>query len=74
MIRTPLLYDLEADLSERTDVAVDHPDVVESLLALAEQAREEIGDYNRIGREARFFDSGPKRPDIDARKVEERKH
>ena len=38
------LYDLEADPGEITDVAKDHADVVEKLKALAEKAREELGD------------------------------
>jgi len=29
----------------------------------AEMARADIGDYNRIGQNARFFDSKPARPD-----------
>jgi arylsulfatase A-like enzyme len=59
----PALYDLEADLGETTDVAADHPDVVEQLLKLAEQARRDVGDYNLIGSGQRFFDEGPRRPD-----------
>ena len=38
------LFDLEADVGETTDVADKHPDVVERLEKLAEQAREELGD------------------------------
>src|SRR5690606_838722 len=38
------LYDLRADPGESTDVAAEHPDVVERLLAAAAQAREELGD------------------------------
>lgn len=38
------LYDLENDVSERTDVATRHPDVVRQLEALAEKAREDLGD------------------------------
>ncbi len=34
------------------------------LLNLAEWARNDIGDYNRIGKNARFFDPQPQRPDI----------
>ena len=43
-VERPELYDLEADIGETTDVAAQHPDVVKRLLALAEQAREELGD------------------------------
>jgi len=58
----PLLYDLENDLGETTDVAAENPEVVKRLLTLAEKARADVGDYNRIGRGARFFDEGPRRP------------
>jgi arylsulfatase len=60
----PMLFDLEADLGETTDVAADHPDVVAGLLQLAEAARDDIGDYDRIGKNQRFFDEGPKRPNL----------
>ena len=40
----PLLFDLEDDLGETTDVAAQHPDVVKRLEALAEQCREDLGD------------------------------
>ncbi len=63
-IKQPLLFDLEADIGERHDVAAGHGEVVARLRKLAEQAREDIGDYNRVGRNARFFDAGPRRPDI----------
>ena len=58
----PLLFNLQEDLGETTDVSAKHPDVVKNLLALAESARADIGDYDRIGEGARFFDEGPKRP------------
>jgi len=64
-IKEPLLYDLAADIGETRNVADKHPDVVKRLLKLAERAREDIGDYNRIGKGARFFDDGPKRPDVN---------
>ena len=38
------LFDLETDMGETTDVSAEHPEVVERLLALAEEAREELGD------------------------------
>lgn len=61
-LEEPLLYDLEADLGETTDVAKANPSVVKRLLALAEKARADVGDYDRIGSGARFYDEGPRRP------------
>ena len=40
----PLLYDLQEDAGETTNVAGEHPDVVRKLQALANQARRELGD------------------------------
>ena len=61
------LFDLEAEIGECTDVAAAHPEVVKRLLALAEKARADIGDRDRIGAGARFFDPQPRRPDIGIR-------
>jgi len=47
------LYDLEADIGETTNVAADHPAAVNRLLALAEKAREDLGDVNCKGRNQR---------------------
>jgi arylsulfatase A len=49
------LYDLDNDISETTDLADKHPDVVKRLEAYAEQAREELGDSltQRTGKGAR---------------------
>ena len=64
-IKAPMLFDLESDIGESLDVAKEHPDVVSQLLKLAEWAREDIGDYNRVGQNARFFDTHhPHRPDV----------
>lgn len=41
---TQMLFDLEADIGETTDVSRQHPDVVGRLEALAEKARDDIGD------------------------------
>ena len=56
------LYNLEADIGETANVAGQHPEVVERLSALANRAREELGDYDRIGSGVRFFEDGPKWP------------
>lgn len=49
------LYDLETDAGETRDVAAAHPDVAADLQALAESAREELGDAltNRTGKGVR---------------------
>ncbi len=49
------LYDLGADKGETTDAAAGNPGVVERLKALAERAREDLGDslQKRAGRNAR---------------------
>lgn len=60
----PLLYDLEQDPGERIDLSEKHPETVRELIRLAEWARQDIGDYDRIGQNARFFDPQPRRPDI----------
>ena len=38
------LFDLERDLGETRDVSAEHPDVVAELLAIAEDARADLGD------------------------------
>ncbi len=51
----PLLYDLAADIGEQNDLAAANPGVVRRLEALAEAARDDLGDAltGRIGRRAR---------------------
>jgi arylsulfatase A-like enzyme len=46
----PTLYDLERDIGETTNVAERHPEVVRRLTALAEKAREDLGDVDRPGK------------------------
>ncbi|MCX6327659.1 MAG: sulfatase [Bacteroidia bacterium] len=63
-IREPMLFNLVEDNREQIDVAKEHPKIVEKLLKLAEKGKNDIGDYDRVGKGARFFDDAPKRPDI----------
>ena len=58
----PFLVDLETDLGETTDVSKQHPDVVKRLLVLAESMREDLGDFDRVGKNMRFFDLEGPRP------------
>ena len=43
------LYDLKNDQNETTDLAAQHPEIVQELLAQAELMRQDIGDYNIKG-------------------------
>ncbi len=56
------LYNLESDIGEQDNVASEHSGEVKRLTALAEKAREELGDYDRIGGGVRFFEDGPQWP------------
>jgi hypothetical protein len=60
----PLLYNLKDDKGETNNLAAQHPEIVTKLTALANSARNDIGDYNTIGKGARFFDPQPRRSDI----------
>lgn len=50
-VTEPELYDLKADNRELRNVAAQHPDIVQRLLAGAEEARQDLGDAltNRKG-------------------------
>jgi arylsulfatase A-like enzyme len=54
-IKKAMLFDLEADLSETTDVSAQHPETVAELMKLAEWARNDIGNYDQFGANARTF-------------------
>ena len=47
------LFDLDSDVSEKVNVADANSEVVEKLQALAETAREDLGDGKRVGRGTR---------------------
>lgn len=55
------LYNLKDDIGETTDLAAKNPAKLAELLELAEWARNDIGDHDRIGKNARFFDDAPNR-------------
>ncbi len=59
------LYDLRFDWGESRDVARQRGDIVERLMRTVERVRAELGDFDRTGSGARFFDAGPRRPDMD---------
>lgn len=63
-IEEPALYNVDVDIDESNDVAAAHPEVVAELMKHIEHARKDIGDFDRVGENARFFDSEPRRPDI----------
>ena len=58
----PMLFNLKSDVREQNDLSSERPDLVAKMLAEAERARKQFGDYNQIGTSSRFFDPGPKRP------------
>ncbi|MDQ8191944.1 sulfatase family protein [Roseibacillus persicicus] len=58
----PVLYHLIDDPSETKNVAAANPEVVARLLELAEQARSDIGDHNRVGKNMRFYEPAEPRP------------
>ncbi len=53
------LFDLEKDIGEKHDVAAKNPKIVAKMMKLVEKAREDLGDYNRVGKGARFFEPNP---------------
>ncbi|MEW4565447.1 sulfatase [Bremerella sp. JC770] len=58
----PFLVDLENDLGEQVNVAAEYPMIVDRLMVLAESMREDLGDYDRVGKNMRFFDPLEARP------------
>lgn len=67
----PFLVDLERDLGETTNVAQANPGVTKQLMSLAQHMREDLGDYDRVGKNMRFFDldgGRPTKPPLPAKK------
>lgn len=58
------LVDLSGDIAETIDLSQQHPEVIKRLTALAEKAREDLGDLGRRGagqRQASFVSDPPPR-------------
>ncbi|MFK7911461.1 MAG: sulfatase [Akkermansiaceae bacterium] len=49
------LYNLEKDIGETTDVSDEYPKIVARLKKLAREARQDIGDHDEFGANARTF-------------------
>lgn len=62
--REPFLVNLEQDLGETTNLATQNPHITARLLKIAQAARHDIGDYNQVGKNMRFFDQLPTRPKL----------
>ncbi|QDT08224.1 sulfatase [Planctomycetes bacterium K23_9] len=62
-LQDPVLYNLDADESESTNVAADNPIVVQQMMGLAESIRPELGEFMQRGSSQRptgtLFPSGP---------------
>lgn len=55
------LFNLELDQAEQSNLANVYPDTVQTLMKRIEWARKELGDIDRVGEGARFFDEGERR-------------
>lgn len=62
-LQDPVLYNLKQDPAETTDVAADHPAVVQQMRTIAESARQELGEFLQRGKSQRptgsIFPDGP---------------
>ncbi|MDF7825963.1 sulfatase [Pontiellaceae bacterium B12227] len=54
-IQKPQLFNLEDDIGETTDVSSQHPEKVAELMKLAAWARQDLGDHDTFGANARTF-------------------
>jgi arylsulfatase A-like enzyme/lysophospholipase L1-like esterase len=52
-LKNPILFDLDADVGEKTDVIAQHPEVAAMLTEEAARIRAEVGDIDVIGTDQR---------------------
>jgi len=52
-IEQPTLYNLKEDIGETTNVAKDHPEIVERLTKQLEFAKQDIGYHHVVGENSR---------------------
>ncbi|NNC90029.1 MAG: sulfatase [Akkermansiaceae bacterium] len=62
------LFKLDEDPGESANRAADHPEVVKRLTARLAWARKELGDIDRAGTGARFFDAGERTLQVPIRR------
>lgn len=55
-----LLFNLKNDKEEKVNLASQYPEKVKELMLLIEEGRKELGDHDKIGGEARFYDNDSK--------------
>lgn len=60
-----LLFNLKNDKEEQYNLADQNPEKVKELMLLIEEGRKELGDHDRIGEGARFFDNNIRTQRID---------
>lgn len=74
-LHKPVLFNLADDVEEKNDVADKYPQVVKRLLAHAEKARAELGDWNHKGRDQKKlldYTGNPNKPTRIKRKASSR--
>lgn len=64
-VEETLLFDLDADPGETTNLAAANPDIVAGLMTRIEEARAELGDIDMTGSGARFFEPGPRKLQVN---------
>ena len=52
-LQKPVLYNLNVDKSESTNVAADHPEVVQQMMELGNSVRKDLGEFMQRGKSQR---------------------